>query len=223
MEGIKLDSGVLEDLEFDLLPLIEKRFNIKFEKNELAGVSCIEDLISCIIAKLDFKDDNLCTSQIAFYNLRNSLTETNLYNSRELSSSTPLCDIFSRKKNRIRDVRKLEEKLGYKIHILAPARILVLSLIAVFFISMIILFFNLIVGISGIIISSSLIRMAYKTGKQFKYRNIRDLIGGTICENYLSYRNNRNSINKKELRSVLLDWLSDNLCIQKEELETSRF
>lgn len=223
MEATKLDSGSIEDLELDLLPLIEKSFNIRFENNELVDTTNIEDLISRIIEKLDSKDDDLCTSLIAFYQLRNSLHKTNLYDAEKLSPATPLRKIFSDKKNRIQDAKILENHLGYKIDILSPAPIVTLLFIIAFSISAIILFFNFIVGIGGIIISSILIRIAYKNGKELKYKTIRDLIENTVCENYLSYRNNRDSINRKELRSILLDWFSANLYIEKDELRNANF
>lgn len=52
---------------------------------------------------------------------------------------------------------------------------------------------------------------------------IRDLINRIVIFNYLDCRNNKDTVNKRELKSVLIENFSKQLFMQKEDLITARF
>ena len=77
MENNKLKDFEIEELEF-MIPQIEKMYNFEFEKDETYTVNNFEELCELIIEKINLKNVDSCTSQQAFYKLRNSLIETKL-------------------------------------------------------------------------------------------------------------------------------------------------
>ena len=77
MENNKLKDFEIEELEF-MIPQIEKMYNFEFEKDETYTVNNFEELCELIIEKINLKNVDSCTSQQAFYKLRNSLIETKI-------------------------------------------------------------------------------------------------------------------------------------------------
>jgi hypothetical protein len=73
--GVKHLGSLPEDIE-DVLRLVEKSYNLKFESNELAHIRTFGELSDHIVSKinLDYRDD--CTDQQAFYKLRNAIANT---------------------------------------------------------------------------------------------------------------------------------------------------
>jgi hypothetical protein len=62
-----------------------------------------------------------------------------------------------------------------------------------------------------------------KLGNELRVKSIKELVELITRENYLQVRSNKGSINRKELKTVILDWFSDNLDMEKTELTNARF
>ncbi len=110
-----LDSDI-EDLE-DILLKIEKSFDIKFETNELSHVKTFGELCDHVISKLKLKQADDCTSQHAFYKLREAISITKQLDKSNIQTNTLLTAIFPRHQRR-KQIAEIENKLGFKIEVL---------------------------------------------------------------------------------------------------------
>ncbi len=72
MKNFELKDYDIEDLE-DILVRIEESFGISFVDNELAKVTNFGQLSDSIINKIKMRESESCTSQQAFYKLREAI------------------------------------------------------------------------------------------------------------------------------------------------------
>ena len=221
MNPKKLDIYEVEDIE-DLIPEIEKMYNFTFENHELENVTNFDEFAELIIEKIDLENVESCTTQQAFYKLRKSISELGILEKNKLNTETKLKEIFPRK-NRREIVKSLEENIGFKLNIIKPPLILINSLLVFGIVSFILLFIFLKIGIIGFGITILGFYLSLKFGKEIQLNSIRELVAKITTENYLNLRTESNTINRKELKKVILEWVSENSGIKKEKLINSTF
>ena len=76
MNTTKLDQFEIENIE-DVLPMFEETFKIKLENDETEKLNDFNEFSDLIISKMNLENDNLCTSQRAFYQLQKTLIGLN--------------------------------------------------------------------------------------------------------------------------------------------------
>lgn len=217
MEGLKLEDYQLEELSLGLLPLLENSYNFRFKEDELSEVVNFEGLIDVILDRIDLDNDELCTSQIAFYELRQAIARTKIYDAQRLTPETSLEELLPAKGRR-KQLKYLEQNLGYELRAISPNVILILILTFALIGSFIVLFYNLSIGLVGVLISLFFLRIVSIFGKTLNYITVRELIEDTLSVNYLRFRKGKNRINKKELRIELNKWFSRELDLTEDEL-----
>ncbi len=217
----KLDKYEIENIE-DLIPEIEKMYNFTFENEELINAKNFNDFTELIIGKIDLENVESCTTQQAFYKLRKSISEVGILEKNKLNTETKLKEIFPRK-NRRELVKSLEENIGFKLNIINPPLLLSISLLIFGIVSFILLFISVKIGIIGFGITILGFQLSLKFGKEIQLNSIRELVAKITTENYLSLRTESNTINRKELKKVILEWVSENSGIKKEKLINSTF
>ncbi len=220
MNTTKLDQFEIENIG-DVLPMFEETFKIKLKNEETEKLNNFNEFSELIISKINFEKDNLCTSQRAFYQFRRALESENIIDKKQINPNTSLKSIFP-KKNRRKNVKQIEKKLSYKIEILVPSQITINILFFAFAISFIGLFFEWKIAIFGILISILGFYLTKFTNRLEK-NTVRELIEKNTAQNYLKIRNNENSFNKNEFKSVIIEWFSENAGIEKEKLEYGTF
>lgn len=221
MDNIKLSNSTTEDLE-DLLLEIEDKFNFHFDDYELENIADFDELVSLIMSKIDGEDDTLCTSLLAFYKIKSVIREAGLYDPSKLCPSTKLEDIFP-KKNRRRLVNTFNRGIGAKLEILEPNHIILYFCCILLILSIVGLFLYLKLAIIGIGISVLGIKSPSVSTKKLKYDTVRDMIKDNLCINYLAFRQNKTTINRKELRKLFYDFFSTNLALNQDELRRVSF
>lgn len=220
MNTIKLNQFEIENIE-DILPMFEKTFKMKLENEDTEKLNSFKEFSDLIISKMDLENDNLCTSQRAFYQFRNAVEAEKLFDRNLIKPETELKTIFLNR-NRRKNVKRIENNLGYNIDILAPSQITINILLFAFVISFIGLFFNWKIAIFGILISVFGFYLTKFTNRLEK-RTVREIIEKNTAQNYFKIRNNENMFNKNEFKNVILDWFSENAGIDKEKLRNSTF
>lgn len=120
MKNNKLSRYEIEDLEFALSDF-EKQYGIHFNQDELNSIECVEQLTEAISNKFDYKNSDDCTSQQAFYKLRNVLNNLNIGN-QNIHPNTELAELIPRI-NRIQKVKEIETELGFKLDVLRAKNI----------------------------------------------------------------------------------------------------
>jgi len=221
MKTNKLSNSEIEELEF-MIPEIEKMYNFKFEENETYQITSFDELCDLIIEKINLKNLDSCTSQQAFYKLRNSLIETKIIEKENLKLETELQLIFPRKNRKV-VIKKLENRIGFKLDILKAPDFIIFTLFAIGMLSFFLLFLYLQVGIIGITISIFGFYLCKWFGRELKIKTVKELVEKITNENYLMVRSEKDTVNKAELKNVLTNWCAENLGIEKEELKTATF
>lgn len=214
MNDYKLNNIDPEEIE-DLLVKIEKSFNIKFVGNELVGISTFGEVCDHIINKIELDHSDNCTKQQAFYKLRNAISST--LDIEFIKTDTLLADILPRK-NRISDVRQIENKLGFKLSFLRSTYFVSGTLLIVLLASFVGLFINWKFGLSGILFSFAGFFITDKFGKEMDIRTVGELTEKMTRENYLNSRRNPSTFNKNEIENILQEWFSKDLNLDKTML-----
>ncbi|KFF03262.1 hypothetical protein [Flavobacterium reichenbachii] len=221
MKNKALDIYELENIE-DCIPTIEEMYKFKFEDREIQNVKNFDEFCDLIISKIDFENIESCTSQQAFYKLRNSLIEEKISEKEKIKLETKLTEIFPRK-NRINLVKKVENNIGFKLNLLCPPNFISYTLIILSVISFTLVFINFKLGISGIVISIFGFYLGSRFGREIEIETIKELVEKITLENYLEVRTQKNTVNKSELKNVITNWFVENSGIEKEKLITATF
>ena len=220
MNTTKLDQFEIENIE-DVLPMFEETFKIKLENEETEKLKNFSEFSDLIISKVELENNDLCTSQKAFYQFRKALELKGIIDRNQINPNTELKNIFS-KKDRRKNINSVEKKLGYKIEILVPSQITINILFFTFVVSFIGLFFAWKISIFGILISVLGFYLTKYTNRLDK-QTVRELIEKNTAQNYFKIRNNENTFNRNEFKSVILEWFSENAGIDKEKLRNGTF
>ena len=216
-----LDNYELENIE-DCIPTIEEMYNFKLEEGETEKLKNFDEFCDVIISKIKIENIESCTTQQAFYKLRNSLIEEKISEKEKIKLESKLFELFPRK-NRIELVRKVEKNIGFKLNILKPPKFIFYSLVILSIISFVLLFINLKFGIWGIGFSIFGFYLCSWFGKEISIENLKELVEKITSENYLKVRRQSSTVNKSELKNILTDWFAENSGIEKQKLINSTF
>ena len=213
MTKLELKDIHAEDIE-ELLFLIEKSFDIKIDDIK---ISTFGELCDYIANKIQIEHSEDCTSQQAFYKLRDAISSKFKIDSQIISTNFPLIDLFPRK-NRRTMVAELEKYLGFQLNILRPPHWITIILVVLFLVSFVGLFFNWQIGLSALAISIGGIRVSNKYGKKLKVKTVGQVAEKMTRENYQKSRRNSNTFNKKEVEKVLTNWFCNDLYLDRSKL-----
>jgi acyl carrier protein len=205
----------------DLLVKVEKSFDIKFGDTELMHISTFGELCDHIANKIQLDNSNDCTSQQAFYKLREAISTTLQINNKTISTDFALVDLLPRQSRRSR-TKKLEKHLGFKLNILRPSYWVTGTLVILFLASLTGLYFNWQIGLSGLVFFISGRWFANKTGNELDLRTVGQLAEKMTRENYLKSRRNPNTFNKNEIEKVLTNWFSNDLDLDLDKSKLTR-
>lgn len=215
MDNYKLVNIDSEDLE-DTLYLIECSFGIKFKEDELTAGLSFGKLCNLIESKLTGVNIESCTSQQAFYKLRNAIATQCQVPITSIRTDTLLLELFPVKLRR-RNIKAIEKNLGFKLKVLDTytfvSIFLALSLLG-FFIG---LFFNW-QCIYGFLLICTLIWISNKTANQFNVVTVGDLAAKMARNNYLLSRRDQNSFNKNEVVKTVQSIFIEDHGIEVSEL-----
>src|SRR5690625_7471474 len=132
---------------------------------------------------MKLENDNLCTSQRAFYQFRNAIKTEKIIDINQIKPEADLKTIFP-KRNRRKILKRIENQLGYKIEVLAPSQITINILFFSFVISFVGLFINWKIAIFGILISVLGFYLTKFTNRLDK-RSEEHRVGKNTAQNYL--------------------------------------
>ncbi len=204
-----------EDIE-DFLLKIEISFNIEFVSDEINNISTFGEFCDLITNKINLENSDDCTSQQAFYKLREAISKTSKISNR-ISTQLPLSDLFPRKNRRL-EITKMEQHLGFKINILQPPQWVIFTLAIFLFLSVIIFFLNWKIGILGLGISIAGFWSVNKFGNETELKTVGEIAEKMKREHYLKSRRNPQTYNRNEIDKVLTEWFSYEFEIDKNKL-----
>lgn len=216
MKDIILKNINGEDVD-DLLMKVETSFNIRFVDKELYYIKTFGELCDHIANKIQLLDIHDCTTQQAFYKLRNAISKAIQIDSKTISPENDVVYFLPRKNRRSR-IKKLEEYLGFKLNILRPPHWVIHSLVVLFLASLLGLYFDWKMGLFGIVSSLSGIWLANKFGNELDVKTVGDLAERMTRDNYINSRRNPSTYNKHEIEKILTEWFSEYFDIDKTKL-----
>ena len=216
MIDYELIEIAIEDKE-DALLKVEKSFGIKFGNAELIHITTFGELCDYIANKIQLDHSDDCTTQQAFYKLRNAISSKFKIDSKTISTEFPLIDIFPRR-NRRTMITELERFLGIKLNLLRPPHWVTMTFIILLLASFVKLFFVWQIGLLWFAISIGGLWLANKMGNELDMKTIGQVAEKMTRENYLKARRNPKTFNKREIEKVLTDLFSYELGLDKSKL-----
>jgi hypothetical protein len=202
-----------EDIE-DLLVKVETSFDIRFVGGELVHITTFGQLCDHIANKIQLSNSGDCTSQQAFYKLREAISSTLQVDNKLISTDFSLYNILPGKGRRSK-TKKIETQLGFKLNILRPPHWVTGTLVIVLLASFVGLFFNWQIGLLGMVFSIAGFWLANKFGSELDLQTVGQVAEKMTRENYLKSRRNPKTFNKMEIEKVLTDWFNNNFDLEE--------
>ncbi|MDR6803129.1 hypothetical protein J2Y45_000399 [Dyadobacter sp. BE34] len=206
MAILTLHSDHYDDIE-DLIASVKSEFNVKFDNDDFVSVKSVGQLFDVIVNKVPLSNSETCTSQQAFYKLREAFS--NLDSVCPIQPATPLEDLLPRQ-GRISTVKALERELGMALNILSPPQWLSNIIWTAGFVTIGGLFYDTRIFLPLLLAVILIGKIAYQFGKELDHVTVADLARHLTRNNYLVARRNPDTINRKELSQILLDRLNLN-------------
>lgn len=201
----------------DLLIKVEKSFEIKFGDKELMNISTFGALCDHITNKIQLVNSDDCTSQQAFYKLRNIISLTLQLDNKTISTNSLLEDLFKCEFRRVL-INDIENQLGFKLNILRPPHWITMTLLIFLFASLVGIFINWQIGLCGFLFSIVGFWLAHKIGNEFDLQTVGQVAEKMTRENYLQSRRNSKTFNRNEIEKILIDLCGNDLDIEKGKL-----
>jgi len=225
MTDYELKDIHIEDIE-DLLFKVEDSFDIKSGDYELMHITTFGELCDHIANKIQLDHADDCTTQQAFYKLRNAISSKFNIDNKTISTDSLLVDLFPRQ-NRRTMITELEQYLGFELNILRPPHwitttLTILLLGSLLFLVLLAPFVILRVywqfGVLGLAVSIGGFYLGSKLGKELDAQTVGQVAEKITRENYLKSRRNSKTFNKNEIEKVLIDLFSNDLRLDKSKL-----
>ncbi len=212
MEVYKLNNVDPRDMG-DVLMKIQRSFNIELDNEGLKEVSTFGNLCDLIIDKINLTQSDICSTQHAFYKLRDAIAHTAGMDKCAIKPQTKLSAIFPADK-RPGIISEIESELGYEFNLLQPRKWVTGVFIFLLAASFIGCFYNWPLGITGIIISVISLKFAGKFGKEMHLKTVGELANKISKESYLRCKHNRCTINKNEVEQQVRELFTNELKLE---------
>ncbi|HEY9004242.1 MAG TPA: hypothetical protein VIM89_23000 [Mucilaginibacter sp.] len=206
----QLNSVGPDDIS-DVLVKIQRSFNITLDYEGLKNITTFGHLCDLVISKIDSEHEE-CTTQHAFYMLRNAIASVNSINKCDISTHTKLCKLFP-KEDRLEAIAKVEDELGFRINLLKPKQWIVSIFAFTLVASGIFCFYNLVAGVAGLLLSAITLKLAGKFGKEMHLKTVGDLACKISRESHAKIRRGH-SINKTEVEQKLRELFVNDLDLE---------
>lgn len=202
----------------DVLLKIERSFNIRFTDDDLTHVKTFGALCDLVVGKVKQVQSDSCTTQQAFYKLRNVINAKKPIEKCDLKPQTKLCELFPRD-NRIEVVADLENEMGLHMNLLRPKAGIVWAFVVALIVSITVSVTYGVVGYIGTVISITGLILAGKFGKELKVKTLGDLSEKIAREHYLKCRRDASTVNRAEVAEKVKELFADYLALEPAALK----
>ncbi|RZJ86339.1 MAG: hypothetical protein EOO60_13555 [Hymenobacter sp.] len=188
-----------EDLGFDILPAVEKSFGISFTQNDFHENFTYGELHALICTKLPTAVASDCTTQQAFYKLRQSLRP--LVGEAEIRPNTLLANLLP--VGRREAAAHLHTELDIDLALISMPTWAVLVGSFLILASLVLFFFNGLLALAGLGLAVMGLDAARHLNKQFNYQTVREVVEQMSSHYYRQSRRNPDTVNPQEVASRL--------------------
>lgn len=213
------DLSNVDPDDFDpLLVDIEKSFGFSFGKTSLEHVNTFGELCDVIVGKLHERNVNDCTTQQAFYKLREVLAVTLAVDRSNIKPGTDLFTLLPRHQSR-QKVMEINSKLGCKVIDLYIKTWLGRVILAGGALSVVTFFFDWRIALSGLgaIIATGMVANRF-FATEMEPMTVGQLAEKFSREHYLKARRNPETVNRAEVEQKVRQLFSDKLGLEESVL-----
>lgn len=199
----------------DFLDAVDDSFGVNLKNQDLSHISNIEQFADYLIDKLG-GDVGGCTSQQAFYKVRDGIAEITNLDKAEITPQSRLKEILkvhSRKK-----INFLEKKFGRNLAIYGLNDTVLSILWALVFFMFIGLFISWKHSLIGFSVLIPLFFIAERVASEFKVETVGQLAVKLSEMDYAASRRNPNTVNRLEVHDILIGIMSEVLSCNRSEL-----
>ena len=200
----------------DVIKEIELSLNIQFEEKDMK-VQTYGEFRNLIHVKMGDNVVEDCTTQQAFYKLRQAISKVMDVDRRSFSPDSCMDELFPRA-GRKKMIRQLKSTLGVSMTFLEPKGWISGSLLLFLLTSFVALFFQWRYGLAGLGISCLGFRLADYLGKEFSMVTVGDAAKEMARSHYMKSRRNPRTYNNQEVDALIRDCFCDRLGLDPEVL-----
>lgn len=211
-QAFNLQNVDPEDLG-DVLVKIERSFNISLEDTSVRDVKTFGKLCDIVVDKVRHVHNESCTTQQAFYKIRNAINCTVTAPREMVKPQTRLEDIFPRD-NRVVVINEIEREMGFQLNLLQPKQGIIGLFAFVLVASLAGFFFQPAVAAFGLIIAVTGLALAGRFGKELKVKTLGDLAEKVAKEHHLKCKRDAATINSTEVAQKVKDIFDRNLFLE---------
>nr|WP_067059953.1 hypothetical protein [Mucilaginibacter sp. L294] len=202
----------------DVLLKIERSFNIRFTDEDLTHIKTFGALCDLVVDKVKQVQSDSCTTQQAFYKLRNAINAKKPIDKCDLKPQTKLCELFPRD-NRIEVVADLESEMGLHMNLLRPKPVIVWAFVIALLAAVTVSLVYGVVGYIGTVVAITGLILAGKFGKELKVKTLGDLSEKIAREHYLKCRRDASTINRAEVAEKVKELFAEYLDVEPASLK----
>lgn len=201
----------------EVLSKVEKSFGFKFDDAETEGVTTFGKLCDLISSKIPGKSSNDCTTQQAFYKLRNAIADTLLISHKSLTPDTKL-QVLLPKNIRKRSVKEIDRYLGFRTKVLRPKHAIKEMLLIMLLGSFVTFFMFWQAALAGFIVSMLGTAVANRSGNQLDLVTLGQFAEKISREHYLKSRRIPLTVNRNEVAATVKELFIADLGLEKSQL-----
>ena len=186
----------------DVVREIAGSLGIEFGEKELENIQTYGEFCEAVGIKVKGKAIEDCTTQQAFYKLREQVGLLRGIDKADITPASRLDDLFPRSGRRLM-IRLLKDELSISMSFLRPKDSLVFTLLLGFFASSVALFFTWRYGLAGMAFCILGFKMANYFGKEFSVTTVGEAAKEMMRLDYIKSRRNPQTFNRKEIDTVI--------------------
>jgi len=212
----KLHEYESEDI-FDIIEKLERSFHIKFKNDAFYYVKTFGDFCDVVEdhIKLEHRDD--CTTQQAFYKLRDAIAATQQIDPAAIMPATKLADIFPAH-NRRQKTKEFMVRVGIDMNLLTYPDWLATTFTIGMLLSLVAFFVDWRIAIADLAFFIVAFIIAGKLGKDLSIPTVRQLTEKLSKEYYIDARRVKGTVNRKEILNIITETFCDDLAMDKAYL-----
>ena len=205
-----------EEIE-DILPLVERSFSITFQGNDLVNVQTFGQLCAIVMDKMQASPTDDCTSQQAFYKLRDAMATATGVDKTSISPGSALNALFPRHQRRQR-VRQVVTTLGFSPGILRPPHLVIGALMVLTLAAIVGVFIRPLVGIPVLTALILAFQVADHYASVLVEATVGQLAARMASEHYRQSRRNPLTANTREVERGIRALFVRRLDLSPDEL-----
>lgn len=201
----------------DVLVKIEKSFGLTLKTDSFKNARTFGDICDIISSMIELEHADDCTTQQAFYKIRESITKVQFPGKNTITPNSDLEGLIPRKRRR-HTILKIRKESGLSLRILEPKGWISVTLFFGLLTSIVGLFFSWRYGLLGLGAIIFGFQLASRFGKDFSVKTVGDAATMAARENYIKSRRNPKTVNQQEIVEKIKELFSHDLGIDPSVL-----